>query len=99
MASKIKLFWTNEAVSNLENILNYLSDKWTDRELNNFKTLLSRQINLIKKYPTIFPVSEMSPRLRKAVLSSQTILYYELKDQSIYIIYLFDTHQNPLKIH
>jgi hypothetical protein len=60
--------------------------------------LLSRQINLIKKYPTIFPVSESNPRLRKAVLSSQTILFYELKNQSIYIIYLFNSNQNPEKL-
>ena len=98
MVFKMNLFWTNEAVSNLENILNYLADKWTDRELNNFKMLLSRQINLIKKYPKIFPDSESNPRLRKAVLSSQTILFYELKNQIIYIIYLFNSNQYPEKI-
>lgn len=98
MASKFKLFWTDEAIRNLENILDYLSQKWTEKEVLNFKKSLSAQITLIERFPTIFPLSTYNLRLRKAVLSKQTIIFYEIKDHSIYIVYLFSTMQNPENI-
>ncbi len=97
MASEFKLFWTEEAISNLESILTYISSEWTGREVINFKKILSRQIQLIGQFPLIFPGSIYNPRLRKAVLSKQTIIFYEVKNQIIYIVFLFNTRQNPEK--
>jgi len=36
----------------------------------------------------MFPVSDHIPRLRKAVLSKQTTIFYEVKDKAIYLAYL-----------
>ena len=36
MAYEYKIFWTNEAINNLEEILDYLNFRWTEREVNNF---------------------------------------------------------------
>jgi len=98
MGSKFKLFWTDEAIQNLENILDYISQKWNEKEVLNFKKALSKQIKIIEKYPLIFPLSKYDLRLRKAVLSKQTIVFYEVRDHFIYIVYLFNTIQNPEKI-
>lgn len=98
MASKFNLFWTEEAIRNLESILDYLSIKWNEREILNFKKSLSRQIKLVEQYPMIFPLSKYNLRLRKAVLSKQTIIFYEVHDHFISIVYLFNAMQNPEKI-
>ncbi len=44
MDSKYKIFWTDEAVKNLEDILDYLKNRWTSKEVDNFKIKLSKQI-------------------------------------------------------
>lgn len=98
MGSEYKLFWTEEAILNLESILNYLSSESSEKEVSQFRKMLSRQISLIQKFPLIFPASDFNLRLRKAVLSKQTIIFYEIKEQFIYIVYLFNTFQNPEKI-
>jgi len=98
MGSKFKLFWTDEAIQNLGSILDYLSQKWRDKEVLNFKNSLSKQIKIIEKHPLIFPLSKYNLRLRKAVLSKQTIIFYEVRDHFKYIVYLFSTIQNPEKI-
>lgn len=98
MGSKFKLFWTDEAIQNLESILDYLSQQWNKKEVLNFKKSLSKQIKIIEKYPMIFPLSKYNLRLRKAVLSKQTIILYEVSGHFIYIVYLFNTIQNPEKI-
>jgi len=47
MAFEYKIVWTNEAIQNLEDILDYLQTVWSECELDHFKDKLSRQIDLI----------------------------------------------------
>jgi plasmid stabilization system protein ParE len=93
-----KILWTNEAVNNLEHILHYISSQWTEKEVAHFKRRLVEQLNIISKFPSIFPTSATVPRLRKAVLSKQTTIFYEVREEVIYIVYLFDNRQNPEKL-
>lgn len=98
MGSEYPIIWSEEAIRNLESILEYLNSRWTPREVNNFKSLISKQIKLISLNPGLFPVSEFQPRLRKAVLSRQTTIFYEFKQEVVYLVYIFNTAQNPDKI-
>lgn len=92
------IFWTDEAIRNLEEILGYLHSRWSEKEVKRFKEKLSKQIELIAHFPQMFPLSEYSPRLRKAVLSKQTTIFYELTGNTIYLTYLFVNHQDSNKI-
>jgi plasmid stabilization system protein ParE len=98
MASDFKLYWTVEAINNLDSILEYLTDKWTQREVDNYKKALGKQIDLIENNPLLFPVSDYNNRLRKAVLSRQTTIFYEVSGKIIYLVYLFNNKQNIDKI-
>lgn len=93
-----KLYWTGEALKNLDDILDYLSSRWTEREVKNFINKLSEQLEIILRFPLIFPHSEQQSRLRKAVLSKQTILFYEIIDNDIYLVRLFDGRKNSYKV-
>ena len=46
-----KVFWTDEAIHNLEEILDYLIQNWTQKEVRQFKIKLAKQIDLIMKFP------------------------------------------------
>jgi len=98
MASDYKILWANEAINNLEDTLDYLNNRWTQREVDNFKNRLSRQIGLIQQNPGLFPTSQYNSRLRKAVLSRQTTIFYEVAGQIIYLVYLFNNKQDIEKI-
>jgi len=93
-----KLFWSDEAINNLENILDYLSNKWSQREVDNFKRKLKKHLELISRFPLMFPVSEYNPRLRKAVLSKQTTIYFEIKNGMVYLVFLFINRKDIGKI-
>ena len=69
----------------MDSILSYLESEWTESELSSFKQKLSKQLELIQKNPILFPISEIQPRLRKAVLSKQTTIFYELREFEIHI--------------
>lgn len=95
MESTYKIIWTDEALTNLADIIDYLEHRWTDREIRNFARLLNRQINAIQLNPELFPTSQTSKRLRKSVLSKQTTIYYRIDNDEIRIVTLFDNRQNP----
>ena len=61
MAFDYKILWTDEAINNLEDILDYLNIRWTQREIVNFKKRLSKQISLIEQKPKLFPISYFIP--------------------------------------
>lgn len=94
MAFEYKILWTDEAINNLEDILDYLNSRWTHHEVIVFKKSLSKQITLIEQNPKLFPISLVNPRLRKSVLSKQTTIFYEVSGQLIYLVYLFSNTQN-----
>jgi len=50
-----KLRWSDESVKNLEDILEDIKFKWTDKEVDNFKIKLSHQLDLIIHNPYLFP--------------------------------------------
>lgn len=93
-----KIFWSDESLNNLEAILSYLETEWTEREVLIFKKKLSNQLDLIQKNPKLFPISSIQPRLRKAVLSRQTTIFYELKGFEIHIAYLFSNRMDIRRI-
>ena len=93
-----KIFWSEESLRNLEDILKYLETEWTEKEVKKFKIKLIKQIDLISLNPRLFPVSQFQPRLRKAVLSRHTTIFYEIKDHQIFIAYLFSNRMNPKRI-
>ena len=98
MASDFKIFWTDEAINNLEEILAYLKSRWSEREIESFKKRLSKQISLIEQNPKLFPISHFNPRLRKAVLSKQTTIFYEVSGQTIFLLYLFNNRKDIKRV-
>lgn len=92
------LYWTNEAVANLENIIAYLEENWSEKEVAKFKNGLSKLLNIICRYSFIFPQSEHQKRLRKAVLSKQISVFYEVRGKSIFLAYIFSNAQDISRI-
>ncbi|MCG8701026.1 MAG: type II toxin-antitoxin system RelE/ParE family toxin [Bacteroidales bacterium] len=83
-----KLRWSVEAVKNLEEILDNIKSRWTNKEVLKFKNKLGHQLDLIVQNPFMFPISSIKESLRKAVLSKQTTVFYQVKDNIIFITYL-----------
>ncbi len=99
MRNTYKLIWSEEAMKNLEAIIEYLENKWTKKEIKKFTKLLDKQLNVILNNPHLFAKSDNSKALRKSVLSKQTTIYYRITEDEIRIITLFDNRQNPEKLH
>ena len=94
MASEIPVSWSEESISNLEDILDYLEINWTKREVSAFRKKLGRYIEVIRIFPEIFPLSGITSNLRKAVVSPQTSIVYRFENKQIHIVYLLDNRKD-----
>jgi len=92
------LFWSEEAIRNLEEILDYLNLQWTQKEVANFKKKLGKHLDLIVQNPFLFPISNYNQRLRKAVMSRQTTIFYEINGNIVNVAYLFVNQKNIERI-
>lgn len=97
MKSGYKILWTDHAISELKETIEYLESKWTERELRTFSAKLDHTIELISKSPEIFPVSFEKKNIRKAVVEKHNNLYYRINKNSIEIVSLFSNRKNPNK--
>jgi len=97
MKSGFKIFWTDHALSELEETIEYLENKWTERELKIFSAKLDHTIELISKSPEIFPTSNEKNGVRKAVVEKYNTLYYRINNKNVEIISLFSNRKNPNK--
>src|SRR5690554_5438143 len=94
-----KIKWTKEAEQNVDDIIQYLTDFWSKREVNNFLMLLRKRVELISKNPEMFKIVEGTDFTRVSVMTKQNSIFYEFKNETIEILYVFDTRQNPDKLN
>lgn len=97
MKSGFKIFWTDHALYELKETIEYLENKWTERELRIFSAKLDHTIELISKSPEMFPISLSRKRVHKAVVEKHNTLYYRVNNETIEIISLFSNRKNPNK--
>lgn len=98
MEENLKVFWSSEAEKNLNDILSYIEEHWTRKEVEHFLNKLDKCIFLIQNKPKLFPPTKHRANLRRCVLSKQTSLYYSYTESTIYIVTLFDNRRDPSKL-
>ena len=98
MESGYKIDWSEEAIRNLDGIIDYLKREWTDKEIIKFVSKLDKAINLISTNPNLFRLTNKRKNIRRCVLMKQVSIYFRHTEDSVYIISIFDTRQNPAKL-
>tara|TARA_Y100000815_G_C13170526_1_gene435392 strand:+ start:261 stop:563 length:303 start_codon:yes stop_codon:yes gene_type:complete len=97
MKSGYKILWSDHAIFELKETIEYLENKWTEKELRKFSAKLDHTIELISKSPEIFPISIEKNNIRKAVVEKHNNLYYRINKNTIEIISLYANRKNPIK--
>ena len=95
MISGYRILWTDHAILELTETIEYLEQNWTKKELKKFATRLDHTIELISKSPKLFPQSDEKTGVRKAVVEKHNNLYYRFSGDSVEILSLFSNRKNP----
>jgi plasmid stabilization system protein ParE len=97
MISGYKILWTDHAISELQETIEYLDTNWTEKELRHFSAKLDHTIELISKTPKLFPDATEKKGIRKAVVDKHNNLYYRCTGNTTEIISLFSIKKDPKK--
>lgn len=98
MKNGYNIFWTDFALKELENTIEYIEQYWSEKELKNLAEKLEETLNLISKNPDIFQVSEFKKDVRRVVVLKFNTIYYRLNNNQIEILSFFSNRQDPKKI-
>ena len=58
MGSGYSIIWADSALDELNSILKYLEENWSEKEIVNFVRKLDKRLNLISLYPKLYPLSK-----------------------------------------
>lgn len=90
-----KIIWSPEAVKTFDEIVNYISKKFTDKEVSSFITTVNRRLLVMAQFPKASRIISTSKR-RKAVIHKRTILFYKIRERKkhVELLSFFDTRRN-----
>ncbi len=97
MAFKIR--WSEEAEESFDDVIQYLENKWTDKEIRNFVQKANKVIRQIQDSPYQFKGSTVES-VRKALVNKHVSLFYNVNEKdNIIILYSFwDNRKDPNKL-
>jgi len=98
MKSGLKIRWTEEAIHNLECIIEYLESNWTSKEVSRFFVKLEKQIHLLSLFPEAYPLSLKKKNVHRCVFTKNLTIYYTVDNEYLVLLSLFDSRQDPRKV-
>jgi plasmid stabilization system protein ParE len=96
MKNGYNVFWTTNALSELEKTIKYLQKNFTDQEIKKLAEKIENLTEIISQNPYIFPKSE-GKNIHKAVILKFNTMYYRVKNENVEILSFFSNRQSPTK--
>ncbi|MEQ8907550.1 MAG: type II toxin-antitoxin system RelE/ParE family toxin [Vicingaceae bacterium] len=94
----MKIRLSSLAAYKLELLVEYLEERWSSRVKLKFLKKLEKSLNVAANNPNVFPHSQIRPELRKLVITKQATALYLIDSDSLFVITIFDTRQDPNEI-
>jgi plasmid stabilization system protein ParE len=94
-----KITWSPEALESFDAIVEYINNRFTEKEVKQFVGLVNRRLLLLQKVPQTFRTTARTSMRRKTVIHKRTILFYKIREKIkvVELLSFFDTRQNPGK--
>ncbi len=95
MANKIS--WTDNALEDYQRVIEYLLKEWSLSVALNFENIVNKQLKNLSGQPSMGIPSQKNPAVRSILLTKHNRLFYRIKDETIELLNIFDTRQDPEK--
>jgi len=91
----LKIVWSDEANEGLDDIIEYLENNWTEREVSRFFIRLEECLKIVKEAPHRQKDSARKPGTKEYQHSPQTTIFYIYDDQTVTVLKLWMNLRNP----
>lgn len=93
----MEIRWSKFALADLEQIEDYIGNRFNFREYQNFMNILNHKIGLILDKKVTFQKLEKFPNYNKLLITEQTTLIYKLESKYLKILRLYNNYQDEDK--
>jgi len=95
----IKILWSKRSEQGYANIVKYLEEEWTNREVRKFIQETNRFFELLKENPHMLEPSQSHRNLFRDPINRRTMLTYRYKPrkEEIILVNIRSTRKKPLK--
>jgi hypothetical protein len=95
-----KALWTNKAIKTAEDVVKYLREEWTEKEVDDFLNKVDDIIATIETNPKLFRASSKRPNIHLAIIKRKTLLVYQVRPhkKQIALLLFWNAKQNPKKL-
>jgi len=90
-----RVIWNKRASKQLQELQKHLEQEFGIKTVKTFTNRLFKFLELLIKYPHIGTLENKTEDIRGFLLHRHTTIIYKIKQDSIYILSLFDNRQNP----
>jgi plasmid stabilization system protein ParE len=93
----LKIFWTKRALNNFDKILEYLEKELGETTTRAFAIKVHNFVDNLQDFPELGTLQNSEKQIRGFVIVKQVTIFYQISDDRIKILNLFDNRQNPKK--
>lgn len=93
----MEIRWSRFALQDLEQIEDYIGNRFTYKEYQNFINILNHKLGLIIDKKVIFQKLEKFPDYNKLLIAEQTTLIYGLESEHLKILRLYNNYHDEDK--
>ncbi len=90
MAVEREVRWSDEAVTNVDAIKDFIRVQWSEREVAVFLDLLQRFEQLVVQFPNGYQRSALFPGCRRAVIHPNVSVVYKVSRSMIEVVTVYD---------
>ncbi|MEO6357294.1 MAG: hypothetical protein ABIU77_25250 [Ferruginibacter sp.] len=93
------ILWTNSATTSFQNIINWLRQEWSDKEVDKFIHRTEAMIFVLRRHPEMCRTSAKRKNVRIGILDkhTQVIYNYQPRKKRIVLLLFWGMKQNPAK--
>jgi hypothetical protein len=91
----MEIIWTKLANITYLEILHNLNQRWTKKEMKDFKILTNNLLDKVKNKEVTHLFANKKLGIRKGVVHKNVSLFYKEIDNKIYLITFFNNRMNP----
>lgn len=93
----LQVIWSFNAEEDYKKVIEYLRDEWSVTVAMNFIEKTERRLESLTVHPLLGIASEKDKNIRSVVLTKHNKLYYQITENTIEVLNIFDTRQSPDK--
>jgi plasmid stabilization system protein ParE len=94
----MEVIWTEKATLTFETLASYIDNDFGRLSAQKFIAKADSVIRTIANHPYAYKQSSVREKVRKAFVTKQCSLFYEIKDDFVVLLYFWDNRQKPSTI-